>query len=66
MELGIASCLLQPDRLGRMGKSLSSAELLVPSAARQVGQPSGLRWQLGLSSAELSSSKLLSGESSGR
>jgi hypothetical protein len=66
MELGIASRLLQSDRLGRMGKSLSSSELLVSSATGQVGKPSGIRWQLALSSAELSSANLLSGEPPGK
>lgn len=53
MELEFAPRLLQPHGLGRMGKSLSSAELLVPPAAGAILRPSGLRRQLALSSAEL-------------
>src|ERR1700677_31313 len=66
MELGIAPRLLQPNRVGWLGKSLSSAELLVSPAACEMGQPSRVRWQLGLSSAELSPSQLLSREPSGQ
>src|SRR5580698_3645763 len=54
MELEFAPRLLQPHCVGRMGKSVSSAELLVPSATRAVLWPSWIRRQLGLSSTELS------------
>src|SRR5580692_10611571 len=54
MELEFAPRLLQPHRLGRMGKSVSSAELLVPSATGAILWSSWIRRQLGLSSTELS------------
>src|SRR5271156_1860622 len=54
MELGIASRLLQSHRLGRMGKSVSSAEPVVSPASRVLSRPSGIRRKLGLSSAKLS------------
>ena len=54
MELGIAPRLLQPRRLGRMGKSLSSAERLVPTSTGCVYQSPRLWRQLALSPAELS------------
>ena len=56
MELGDESCLLQSHCLGTLGKSLSSTKRLVPSATGRVFEPSGLRWKLALSSAELSAS----------
>src|SRR6266481_2568571 len=57
MELGITPRLLQPRVLGWMAESLSSAAPLVPPATGGVGQPARLRWQLALSSAELSASQ---------
>src|SRR5260370_41104921 len=56
MELGIAPRLLQSRGLGQFGKSLSSAKRLASSATGSLFQPSGLRWQLALSSAQLSAS----------
>jgi hypothetical protein len=63
MELGIAASLLQPHGLGRLGKSLSPAECVVPAAADCMVEPAGLWRKLALSSAELSASA--TGESTG-
>jgi hypothetical protein len=57
MELGIEPRLLQSHRLGEMGKSISSAELLVPPAPRLLQQPSRIRRQLALSPAQLSAAE---------
>ena len=57
MELGLAPRLLQSRCLGRMGKSPSSAESLVSSAAYILQISSRIRRQLAISSAKLSSSK---------
>ena len=54
MELGNAPVLLQPRRLGRMEKSLSPAERLVPSASGSIYHSPRLWRQLALSSSELS------------
>jgi hypothetical protein len=51
--------LLQSRLLERLGKSLSSAALLVSSPADRVGQPSGISRRLGLSSPQLPSTSLL-------
>jgi hypothetical protein len=53
MELGIEPRLLQSQRLGEMGQSVSSSAPLVSSAPCVLQQPSRIRRQLGLSSAEL-------------
>jgi hypothetical protein len=57
MELGSTPRLLQSRLLGRLGKSLSTAAHLVPSATHSMGQPTRIRRKLGLSPAELSSAQ---------
>src|SRR5579863_2017124 len=58
MELERPARLLQSRLLERLGKSLSSGAVLVPSAAYRVGQSSGISWRLGLSPPQLPSASL--------
>ena len=54
MELGIATGLLQPRLLGRMGPAaVSSASGVVSAAPGRLDKPPGIWRQLALSSAEL-------------
>lgn len=54
MELGWAQHLLQPWPVGWMAWRVPSAAAVLSSAAGAVWQPSRVRWQLGISSAQLS------------
>ena len=57
MAMGIAPLLLQPHRVGGMGKPISSARPLVPAAARSLHHPAWIWRKLALSASKLSAAR---------